>query len=266
MAHTDSSLILKQALWQAHGKRCPYCDGLLLLRDCEIDHVVPRTASGAIESHGLPADFDIDGLDNFLPCHGRCNRLKGSKVYAIGALMHFLEMARHKKPRAEQLIEKYTKALERDDAEAQVTMIIERGLLSPDDVRALVDSYERTRALLSDDTYLLTFSLLMEEVLAERDLPPDVPRFYPLLCDWLQDDLVSRLSRDVQTAFLPLAVEDARNGETFGIRVLFVRPRVDALPHTHFHWWEVFHEGSITSVYGREAGSRFLRRLAQDCD
>ena len=77
----------RYAVWLCHGPKCSYCTKPLELIDTTIDHQLPESLlyddAGRAEvfaEYGLPADFNINGYENWLPCHNRCNQAKGSEV------------------------------------------------------------------------------------------------------------------------------------------------------------------------------------------
>lgn len=78
------------AVWSHHEKRCWHCLEPLPFRECTIDHVIPESLlddldalRGVIEQYGLPNSFNVNGYENWLPCHIRCNQSKGAAVPAF---------------------------------------------------------------------------------------------------------------------------------------------------------------------------------------
>lgn len=59
-----------------------------MLRETTIDHVIPESLlDNPVElakvkrAYALPATFDINSFENWLPAHDRCNRSKSNKVF-----------------------------------------------------------------------------------------------------------------------------------------------------------------------------------------
>ena len=78
----------------------------------------------------------------------------------------------------------------------------------------------------ASEVWVAAFGVLPED-LDEEDLP-ELPNTYASACDWLQQDLMARLS---QASLSGLRItEDSRNGETFGVRVRFSWKEGDPLP------------------------------------
>ena len=89
-----------------------------------------------------------------------------------------------------------------------------------------------------EQTWLAAFGLLIQDLLGDENLPPETPLDYARLCDWLTEDLKGRL---VQTALVaPRLTEDARDGETFSLRVAFEwDPSKGPLKFGDLEWWEL---------------------------
>lgn len=60
--------VVLRVLWRAQGGLCAGCGGALSRYDRSLDHVVPRSRSGA------------DALGNVVLMHGRCNSRKGARM------------------------------------------------------------------------------------------------------------------------------------------------------------------------------------------
>lgn len=73
------------AAWKAWNERCAWCHNPLDFADLEIDHLIPKSLKGsdrkqALDTHGLPYDYDLDSTDNLAPAHGHpCNSAKAGK-------------------------------------------------------------------------------------------------------------------------------------------------------------------------------------------
>jgi hypothetical protein len=85
----------RYAIWLKHGQRCWRCTEPLRLYEVTIDHVFPESLlddddkrQEILRTWGLPASFNIDSFENWLPCHARCNQMKGN------ALPHFVPATR----------------------------------------------------------------------------------------------------------------------------------------------------------------------------
>ena len=91
---------------------------------------------------------------------------------------------------------------------------------------------------LGEQTWVAAFGLLIQDLLDSEDLPPGAPSGYARLCDWLTEDLEGRLARTPLGD--PRLTEDARNGETFSLRVAFEwAPFKGPLEFGGLGWWEL---------------------------
>ncbi|WP_158792130.1 HNH endonuclease signature motif containing protein [Granulicella sp. L60] len=76
----------RYAVWWHHEKRCWLCEEPLRLESTTIDHFLPESLlkqpqklATILVHWGLPEDFNINGFENWLPCHPHCNQNKGVK-------------------------------------------------------------------------------------------------------------------------------------------------------------------------------------------
>ena len=104
-------------------------------------------------------------------------------------------------------------------------------------IKKLSDVQEH-RKLRVPTEWLATFGANMEDLMENDQLPETVSRFYPELCDWLQQNLMERLA---QVGLRELRyLEDLRTGETFSLRVSFEwDPHKVPLDFGDTAWWEV---------------------------
>jgi hypothetical protein len=93
---------LRVALWRAHGRKCPYCGESINLGELDIDHIVPENLSEALDlakfktDFGLPAEFALNSVLNFLPAHRRCNLKKAGISFNPSTARFYLEIASRK--------------------------------------------------------------------------------------------------------------------------------------------------------------------------
>jgi 5-methylcytosine-specific restriction endonuclease McrA len=80
----------RYTVWYCHEKKCWLCVEPLQLAEVTVDHVLPESLldhddlrQKLLAEYGLPKDFNINGYENWLPCHIRCNQKKGKKTPAF---------------------------------------------------------------------------------------------------------------------------------------------------------------------------------------
>jgi len=101
---------------------------------------------------------------------------------------------------------------------------------------------------LASNEWVATFGVLIHELVSDPDLPADAPKQYPLLCDWLEQDLMARLeSLLFENQHM---MESGRNGETLSVRVAFDwNPGHAPLEFGDLGWWEVLEVLPLGPVY-----------------
>ena len=99
-----------------------------------------------------------------------------------------------------------------------------------------------------EQMWVAAFGLLIQDLLDSEDLPPEAPSGYANLCDWLTEDLEGRLART--SLGDPRLTEDARNGETFSLRVGFEwDPSKGPLEFGELGWWELLELLPYDQIY-----------------
>lgn len=80
----------RYAVWLHHQRRCWLCEVPLRLAEVTVDHVIPESLAerpaqlaALLEDHDLPADFRINGFENWLPAHAHCNTAKSTRVFRM---------------------------------------------------------------------------------------------------------------------------------------------------------------------------------------
>jgi hypothetical protein len=104
MANQKFSAILREAIWIAHSKRCAYTHELVDLASMHVDHIIPEHLAtkpdefAAVRATlGLPADFELFGLENLLPAKPGANLQKGDLTLNAAGAHFFLNIAASKK-------------------------------------------------------------------------------------------------------------------------------------------------------------------------
>lgn len=94
MTKQTSDDLVRAALWEAYNKRCFWQGEPIEFFQLEIDHLIPET----LEKHpkqlqqiladaGLPANYDLQGLQNLVPSCRRCNGQKSAGGFSAQQLM-----------------------------------------------------------------------------------------------------------------------------------------------------------------------------------
>jgi hypothetical protein len=100
--------------------------------------------------------------------------------------------------------------------------------------------------------WVATFGIVLDSLFSKWQLPSDVPMDYPSLCDWLEQDLSSKLHKANITE-LSYPEASARDGETLSVRVAFMLPEhKKELSFGDLAWWELLELIPYSELYAEE--------------
>lgn len=136
----------RYAVWHCHGHRCWFCREPLRLEEVTIDHFIPESLLEndsqrrlVLNEHGLTDAFDINGFNNWLPCHGRCNQAKGSKTFGfVPGNMLVLDELLKKAPEVEKTARDVSANVSKDKLFAGLFSALERDAITIVDLRELL--------------------------------------------------------------------------------------------------------------------------------
>jgi hypothetical protein len=142
----------REALWEVHGKKCFYCGRELLLRDVQIDHIIPeylekdpQARAETFATIGLDDDFKITGRENLAPSCGQCNADKGGATLHPGSIAIQLSKIRGKLPQLDEALRRQRSERNLEDTLREATRSIERGNFSARDlISRLMAAYKIT--------------------------------------------------------------------------------------------------------------------------
>ena len=129
MSTKKFSAVEREAIWFAHEKKCAYTGRLIDVSNFHIDHIIPESFAkestalkDAITKFNLPADFDIHGYGNLLPCQPRVNFQKRDTI--LSQTPYFLSVAAEKKPK----IEENLACIKKREAKGKALILLQQGL------------------------------------------------------------------------------------------------------------------------------------------
>ncbi|MGF7179116.1 HNH endonuclease [Tunturiibacter psychrotolerans] len=150
MSQQNFSAAQREAIWLACQKKCPYTSRLLDVRSLHIDHIIPESLLDTpsqlevLKSRlGLPADFDVHGYENLLPCDAGTNFQKGSSILDEGATRYFLSLASKNKPSVEKHLAEIANRNLASRAIILLQQAIEKGQLTPTEVTEILEKYTK---------------------------------------------------------------------------------------------------------------------------
>lgn len=105
--------------------------------------------------------------------------------------------------------------------------------------------------------WIATFGVAIENLLKSPELLPFAPRDYASLCDWLEKDLIDRVSNSPIKRYK--LIEDLRTGETLSIRIVFEwDPVKEPFDFGDIGWWEILEIAEFEDIYPSQSGKEFL--------
>ena len=111
MAQQRFSNAFRDALWQAHGKKCIHCTVPLMFMDMELDHIVPErliddpaALKSLLDSMGIAEGFNIQGYENLGPSCKSCNNKKAGGPFPPGYAVIILQRISGAIPKLKKLL------------------------------------------------------------------------------------------------------------------------------------------------------------------
>ena len=143
----------RYAVWLHHAKRCWLCTVPLELIATTVDHVIPESLmdnpvalQNAIELYGLPASFNVNGFENWLPAHSHCNQAKGGReLQYVPAQRFIFEKLLDSADRVERTAIAINKRGEKGKVLAKLLTALDNETLSVDDVDAALEARVTSR-------------------------------------------------------------------------------------------------------------------------
>lgn len=136
MSKKKFSILERFVIWKYHDKKCYICEEPINFRETTIDHVIPESClinedkyNEFKNSFGLNDNFNINGFENWMPCHSICNSQKACRLLPITNIA--LKTAAKKAT----IIQKELEKLEEDESKNEIlaTLLgwIENDKISP---------------------------------------------------------------------------------------------------------------------------------------
>ena len=155
----------RYAIWHCHGRRCWLCLEPLRLWDTTVDHFIPESLladdsrrAAVLAEHGLTQTFNINGFENWLPCHARCNAEKGQSTFQfVPGNMLVLQRLRKAAPGVERTARRISSDVEKDGLFGKVFAALEKETITAGDLRVILDKFveEPAGPVLQDEVVLL---------------------------------------------------------------------------------------------------------------
>ena len=265
MAKHRFSYVERYALWKAYDGRCFYCEKPLGFQDMTVDHIVPewlrehpdklRQLREEYQVDVSFPGFQINDFGNWAPAHPRkCNGRKGGEVFPKKMTLLLLQEVQRRLGKVRQQVEMLCRKRTTGHLFGSLSAAIENRHLGVHEVRQFIADVERDQH--ADQPLVLTFSLMIEDLLESDALPADVPREYPYLCDWLELDLVRHLCSILTTPF-HYTQPSERWGDGLSVRMVFPGLNDVELEKLDRRWWEILEAASFWEIFGERYEDAF---------
>jgi hypothetical protein len=138
-------------VWLCHGPKCSWCHDPLRLIDTTIDHQLPeslfyddaRRAAVFVE-YGLPSDFNINGYENWLPCHSWCNQSKGARTSEfVPGIQRMLNRLRAKAKEVDRVANSVALNIAKDKVFRTLFAGLEKQTITIFDLEQLLEAFVR---------------------------------------------------------------------------------------------------------------------------
>ena len=134
----------RYAVYTVHLEQCWICSRPLSFSETEVDHILPKSLKCSaslpkiLESFGLPAHFNLNSYENWMPACRRCNSRKQATVFEPSPLIQLcLQKAAERAPRARELEESLGRKGDLDRSLTNILLAHEAGQLTAEQRRAV---------------------------------------------------------------------------------------------------------------------------------
>ena len=253
--------IKRAALWRAYkSERCSYCRLPMDYTDVWVEHIVlEKTLKDASEwekrklEYGLNDDFKINDYENWIPVHWWCNHDRGETIWERGAAHHYLMIAKRHAEKAREQEARLEKKVKAGSIFSEMDIALEKGILLTDDVLNFLRNRTESKPDVNEPI-VFTFGVNTHDIVESGALPEEVSDLsYAEFCDWLEKDLLKRLSSVLSCNYYYPEVS-ARGGETLSVRLVFVDLDWDEFDKFDSEWWEILEIAYLSEIYPEEAG------------
>lgn len=147
MSKTTIEDALRLALYNAYKGKCFYTGEPVPYQDFEIDHIIPESLASDIDiiknRLKLGDDFDINSIENLVPCRPGVNLRKNDGLFSDNTLSFFFEQTKARKANVVALYEKYKKDSRQSDGYKAIDKILASESISLEEI----DDYIRRKKI-----------------------------------------------------------------------------------------------------------------------
>jgi len=235
-------------------------------RNLEIDHVIPKSAEDDevrtyTERLALCEGFTLESAENMVPTHHDCNLRKSDLRFSEGTLRYYLETWSKKQAAIRKELAKLEADATSSDLLGALTVQVERGLISPEEILAIVRSASAHPGE-PREPWVITFGCNVQEIVEKGAVPPRAPEDYVHLCDWLEGRLLHDLGDRLSTVVIATEASH-RDGEVLSVRVGAWHIDVEVLNSLEMLPWEVLELVRYSEVYDHSWQDHFVQAVVR---
>jgi hypothetical protein len=241
----------RTAIWLAWKKRCAYTGELLTFKELDIDHILPvdlasrpKEFSVLRSKLGLPASFELDSLENYLPCDRMRNRQKGSTVFNESAARYFLQLARERLETVKAEVARLTEYSRTEFHLAKLAAMVDNGSLSIADITEYIEG--AVSEVRQRDYEPLVVTVGVGPGVFEGAI------FYAATCD----DLEYGLSETLRAKCKGVVVQteaSARSGESLSVRFAIWHVGIEDFLGALEEPWDLLEVAEFRDIYAIHA-------------
>ena len=147
MSKTKIDDTLRLAIFDAYKGKCFYTGKPIPYQDFEVDHIIPESLARDIEEIrnrlALGDDFNINSIENLVPCGPGLNLRKKDSLFSDNTLLLYFEQTKAKKTNVVALYEKYKKDSRRSNGYKTIDKILAGETISLEEI----DDYIRRKKI-----------------------------------------------------------------------------------------------------------------------
>jgi hypothetical protein len=241
-----AKLIQRFSLWKSHGERCVYCNEPLLFKDMTYDHILPKHLKKDPEErkkifseYGLGENFNLEGYENWVPCHYGCNRKKDGTIYDKTSTIFLIELAKSHLEKIQKFEDDLKEYQTYEKVLVTLAAAVENDILSENDVHYFLQEHKCR----DDDQIVISFGLMIEDAIEKRELDEEKVDIWK----FCEKELMDNLRKLVSCEYFICESDD--NGESFSIRVAFVDINPDEISRYRDDLWELLEVAWYSDIY-----------------
>lgn len=237
MKRVKIDTLTRSALWSSYNHTCFYCHQPLDWDNLHIDHIIPQSKGNdfgiiqnIIEEYELDQNFDVDNVNNLVPCHAHCNRKKSDQLFTKPTTLYYLELTSKRSESILSEIQKLRNRKNKGSIVSKLQMALSTNLITTNELKSLLKSAEENDWKKSsveiphgvqfiDDIYDTFYFESDYEELLDKELVIFNGEGFVTLCNDQNEELRVSTLRNWQLAtkkgFYPFTNNDIKQSSTF---------------------------------------------------